>query len=710
MMRDCKLSIVMPVYNKEEYIESCIETILGQSLKDIEIICVDDGSTDGSAAVIEELQKSNPNIVLIQQDNQGAGPARNAGIKAAQGEFIGFMDPDDWYDDNHVLQDLYDAATEHGVDICGGSLAEFAHGELRTSYPDERKKYIFTQEGPVVYSDYQYDYGYHRFIYRRHFLDENELSFPPYRRFQDPPFFVSAMVAAESFWALPRISYVYRVAYKSVNWNAEKLSDLARGLTDVLNIAYENDLSVLAELEIKRIEKSYLGLFFQAMEWDERPQSYMQALDDLSSAVARFDASPKRDEVIDALAVLNRSLCIVGQAGNAPSAPTQESESPTVSIIIPVYNGEEYLRGCVNSALNQMNANVEVIIVDDGSTDGSSVLAYDLASSDSRIKVISKENGGLSSARNAGIEVSTGEYILFLDCDDFLVEGAVEALCERAEADDLDQLFFSAEAFYDDYQSLKSGKNYLTYYDYTVDGVGETQSGQEFFCLVSSNGEFKPSACLQLIRRSFLEQQSISFMPGILHEDNLFTLECLISDSRVAAIPDKLYLRRVHEGSIMTSEKGVRNSYGYYAAVIGIASLLKARGREIDIEFERELLRFNRQLLKQAAQWYGMSDEDRILEFVQDMDIDERLLFQSNLSCVSALRASLASTRDKLAKTKKELAMTKKKLSRANGKLEGKVKALELRKEQLASMENSASWKIGRAITTPIRRLKKSLK
>lgn len=700
---DRKLSIVMPVYNKEAYIESCIETILGQSLKDIEIICVDDGSTDGSAAVVKRLQKSNPNIVLIQQDNQGAGPARNAGIKAAQGEFIGFMDPDDWYDDNRVLQDLYDAATEHGVDICGGSLAEFAHGELRTSYPDERKKYIFAQEGSVAYSDYQYDYGYHRFIYRRRFLEENELSFPPYRRFQDPPFFVSAMVAAESFWALPRISYVYRVAYKSVNWNAEKLGDLARGLTDVLNIAYENDLVVLAELEIRRIEKSYLELFFQAMEWDECPQSYTQALSGLSLAVARFVALPKCDDVANALAILDRSLCIVGQAGNAPSAPIQESELPIVSIIIPVYNGEKYLRNCVKSALNQMNANVEVIIVDDGSTDESLALAYDLASDDSRINVISKENGGLSSARNAGIEASTGEYILFLDCDDFLVEGAVETLCKRAEADGLNQLFFSAEAFYDDYQSLKSGKNYLTYYDYTVDGVGKTQSGQEFFCLVSSHDEFKPSACLQLIRRSFLDQQLISFMPGILHEDNLFTLECLISDSRVAAISDKLYLRRVHEGSIMTSEKGVRNSYGYYAAVVGIASLLKAREQEIGIEFERELLRFNRQLLKQAAQWYGMSDENGILEFVQRLDVDERLLFQSNLSCIAALRASLAST-------KKELASTKRKLSRTHGKLEDKSKALRLRKEQLASMESSASWKIGRVITSPIRRLKKSLK
>lgn len=689
-MVNYKVSVVMPVYNKEEYIEACIKTIVDQTLDGIEIICVDDGSTDKSVQVIQRLQETHPNIALIQQENQGAGPARNAGMAAATGEFIAFMDPDDWYYDESVLQDLYEAAKKHHVNICGGSLAEYYEGEYRTDYPDERKKYVFHKEELVQFSNYQFDFGYHRFIYRRSFLEENAISFPSYRRFQDPPFFVGAMAAAKDFWVLPRISYVYRVAYKQVNWDEEKLSDLAKGLIDVFSISTENNYRSLGKLEIRRLRKSYLGLLFQAMKLkDGCSVDYVAVLDNLIDAITRFDVRKKYDDVTDALTALKQSIPYCGRIESKVSACKDRVAFPKVSIIIPDYNGEEYISSAVYSALNQTESDIEVIVVDDGSTDGSLSIVREIASCDARVRIVTKENGGLSSARNAGLKVATGKYVLFLDCDDYISQDAVQILYEKAMEDDLDQLFFSAASFYEDYASYKQHPNYQAYYEYDSCNVGKVRKGQAFFCSVLSKDDFKPSACLQLVRRSFLVRESIAFYPGILHEDNLYTLQCLACNQRVEAIGDKLYLRRVHDESIMTSERDVRNAFGYYATVIGIAGYIGEKGISISPQFEKELLQFNRKLLREASKWYGQTGKEQLDDCVSAMNERERILFQSFLGCSSEL---FFERNEKIQKLSSQFAVTK-----------------HLQKE-VKSLRRSNSWKIGRAVTSPARYLKRLFK
>ena len=102
-----------------------------------------------------------------------------------------------------------------------------------------------------------------------------------------------------------------------------------------------------------------------------------------------------------------------------------------VSIVVPVYNVELYLEKCVNSIVNQTYQNIEIILVDDGSTDGSGIKCDELAQKDNRIIVIHKENGGLSDARNVGIEKATGDFYVFLDSDDMLVDGAIEVLKKK---------------------------------------------------------------------------------------------------------------------------------------------------------------------------------------------------------------------------------------------------------------------------------------
>ena len=122
---------------------------------------------------------------------------------------------------------------------------------------------------------------------------------------------------------------------------------------------------------------------------------------------------------------------------------------PAVSVIVPIYNVEKYLAECVDSILGQTFQDMEIILVDDGSLDSSGQMADDYAAQDKRVKVIHKENGGLSSARNAGMKIARGEYIYFCDSDDYISLDAIEILYETATKNDLDMVLFNGDSFVD---------------------------------------------------------------------------------------------------------------------------------------------------------------------------------------------------------------------------------------------------------------------
>lgn len=119
-MAEIKISVIIPIYNMERYLEESLNSVLNQTMNEIEIICVDDGSTDGSLEILRRYKENNECLKILIQKNQGSGAARNAGIGAARGEFVAFMDPDDYYADNDVLEYLYTCAKRERVNLCGG--------------------------------------------------------------------------------------------------------------------------------------------------------------------------------------------------------------------------------------------------------------------------------------------------------------------------------------------------------------------------------------------------------------------------------------------------------------------------------------------------------------------------------------------------------------------------------------------------------------
>ena len=254
-----KITVVIPVYNVAKYISYCLESVIGQTLKEWEAICIDDGSTDSSWQVLDEYARRDDRIRIFHQDNHGVSYTRNRAIDLAKGKYLFFLDPDDWLYDKKVFEDLFEAAEKQNVFVCGGSF-QFVYPDHHTvSHPNNHySKMSFTADGRIQYSDYQFDYAWTRFLYNREFLNTNGLRIPDYTIYEDPVFFVNVMIRAKEFYALKRIVYCYRRAYKTREYTYRNVLDFMSGICDIIRIANKEGYADLKQLQLIRL-KTYYG-------------------------------------------------------------------------------------------------------------------------------------------------------------------------------------------------------------------------------------------------------------------------------------------------------------------------------------------------------------------------------------------------------------------------------------------------------------------
>ena len=164
---EIKISVIIPVYNASKYLRQCINSVLGQTLKNIEVICIDDGSIDNSLEILKEYQIKDNRIIVCTQENSGAAVARNKGLDIAKGDYIAFMDPDDYYPDRDVLFSIYERACDNNALIAGGSLAlDRNESHYKPTYETQDERF-FDKDAFIKYEDYQYDFYYQRFIYKK---------------------------------------------------------------------------------------------------------------------------------------------------------------------------------------------------------------------------------------------------------------------------------------------------------------------------------------------------------------------------------------------------------------------------------------------------------------------------------------------------------------------------------------------------------------
>lgn len=217
-----------------------------------------------------------------------------------------------------------------------------------------------------------------------------------------------------------------------------------------------------------------------------------------------------------------------------------------VSVIIPVYNVADYLDKCLDSVINQTYENLEIVIINDGSTDDSEKICLKYVSKDCRIKYIYQKNEGLSSARNAGLDACSGDCIFFLDSDDYLDKNAIELLCnlmsmERAEVVICDYL-----KVINDIEEGYISNKYLIY-DIPNNIVDLYKSEETII------------ACAKLYKRDVIG--NLRFPINRLHEDEFLTYKILFNCNRIAVTKSQIYMYRQRQGSIMHAKKINYKSY-----------------------------------------------------------------------------------------------------------------------------------------------------
>lgn len=250
-----------------------------------------------------------------------------------------------------------------------------------------------------------------------------------------------------------------------------------------------------------------------------------------------------------------------------------------ITIIIPVYRVECYLRECIDSILTQSYANLEVILIDDGSPDSSPQICDQYARQDSRIKVIHKSNGGASDARNYGLREATGEYILFVDSDDTL--GDREAISQAVE-------ILSSNPTID---TLLFGFTYVTNRgSYTLPPLDASRINghpkADALAYLISEDRFDSATCSKFIRREIISQNNISFIKGIRSEDYDWTMNIILHSRTLHIMASNFYHYRLWDGSVSSAM-----STQHLLDIWGIITSWHARLSETKIdETQRDLI------------------------------------------------------------------------------------------------------------------------
>ena len=297
-----------------------------------------------------------------------------------------------------------------------------------------------------------------------------------------------------------------------------------------------------------------------------------------------------------------------------------------VSVIMPVYNVEKYLNESISSVIHQRIEDIELICIDDASTDGSLNILKKFEEQDKRVIVLTHPyNKGQSAARNTGLEVAKGEFIYFLDADDMITEHALEHLYEIAVTQETDDIFFDVETIYEgDY--LKETSNFASSRHWHGN-YPDVYKGIQLLEIFQQKDDWVCSVPRQFYRHDFLKNYKLNFYEGIVHEDELFTTQVLIMADRVKCIDEKFFVRRVRCGSTMTSKYSWKNFAGYFTVWYELLELYK----------KHEFSFADNEIIKERIQTLGVGLKGRYYRLIHDGEVTNGELCDKNQQVLFAM-------------------------------------------------------------------------
>ena len=518
-MRETQVSIIIPVYNVEPYLRQCLDSVLGQTFKNFEVLLVNDGSSDSSGDICREYVEKDSRFHYFEKENGGLSDARNYGIERAQGEYLTFIDSDDFVNEKH-LENLFLASRLTNADITIGGFSRFENGTfwLYQDYFSSDSLVSFTSAQAIQHLDSMFDVPFLNFstawgkLFKRELF--SELRFP-YGKYAEDQFIIWKLyLKARSIYTFNVDSYVYRI-----NKN---------GMSSVFSLKHLDYIEALEERikSTKDLEGIDINLSFNM---------YRYVLQRILGQLEEHDYIDKAKEV--------REKLELAEQGQYPFLTDEvkeievENGGELISIIVPIYNVENYLRMCLDSIEHQTYSNIEVLLINDGSPDSSGEICQEYVARDSRFRYFEKENGGLSDARNYGIERSNGMYLTFVDSDDWLSLTYVEDLYQAAIRNDADAVV-SHYTIYNE-----SDRNY--YVHIWDDYYEKTCTGEELVLELPSlelNGYIYITSWGILFKKELFN--NIRFPKGKVIEDSRTNYKLFFRSNKVAYIHKEIYYHR----------------------------------------------------------------------------------------------------------------------------------------------------------------------
>lgn len=617
-----KVSIVVPIYNVEKYLPQCMESILNQTLKDIEIICVDDGSTDGCPNLLKEYQQKDNRIKIITKDNTGYGDSMNKGFEAATGEYIGIVESDDFIEPD-MFAKLYNTARKNKADVVKSNFWFYWSNPER----NELHEYFQKKECNSIIIPSKFNNGslfgrkpsIWSAIYKRSFIEENGISFlpTPGASYQDTSFTFKVYSRAKRMVCL----YDAFLHYRQDNMNSS-VNNVDKKMNCVLDEYKEIEKFIAGNSsESKVLYPIYGAAFYDSCIWMYEKLSIKKRYEFLVTVSPWFKRLIKKIGLTN----FNFGNCWwkrrdISRIANDPyeyhlwrnveryeqngcefenklvSTPLNNFESvkksrektdisPLISVIVPVYNCEKYLQSCLESLLFQDFKDFEVICVNDGSTDRSLSIIEEYAALDKRFVVINKENSGPSDARNIGLELAAGKYIMFLDSDDYYSQNTFKRIRkELIKSKKPDAIIFGTELFPDNPRASDWHYAVLTTRDEYYDKIDEkTMLTVPYLKVYSWRCCFK---------RSFINENNLRFNTEFKYgEDAIFMFEAVPRLRGISVISDKLYhYRHFNSESLMNTV--VKMPVEFTNQQLRILDKLLQVGKENNIVPTKELFEF----------------------------------------------------------------------------------------------------------------------
>ena len=629
------VSVVIPMYNAEEFISECLESILKQTFQSFEVIVVDDCSTDNSVAIVESyIPTFNGRLRLAKTEvNSGGGGyiPRNIGLNLSVGEYVIFVDADDFILLS-ALETLYNAAKEHDADVVYTSVyydlkkpnTVYIHKDglalkFRKEGIEDKTALIVDDTEKLFYElllpgsgsgEGNFPHPWSKFV-RRDFLLKNQIFFPDIVTGGDGIWVINVYAYAKRFLRLPISFYFYRrynnnsISRTVQRTPSERLSYYVSGLILFLKAIYElaNKIEVLKENPIwcyEAVRGRYFEEILKRTDEARKELSNQEIYEilyrelDNEADLSYLTLVPFFFSIIDnERKSVNSNLQTIDILQKEIEQIKTSQAFPAISIVIPLYNASEYVSECLNSLLAQTFQNFEVIMVDDCSTDDSvEIIESYIPIFNGRLKLVKMEQNTGSGAipRNKGLMLSRGEYVYSMDNDDVLTKTALKelyTLAKKYKADVVycEKYYMSTGVGEEFVKNIRPADKKIQRPPYVSKPIFLSDDLSKRFKEFMER-RFWPAPWSKLVRREVIIKNELFFPALKISDDDIWTFGLVFCAKKFLRVPNAVYIRRMRETSITGIKKTPQQIVNFWLnpILLGLKNLSEVMRRNVFFE------------------------------------------------------------------------------------------------------------------------------